>query len=194
MTKKKTKRRAPSIRKQKAFKEKNLPPAIVEEIDTLRSELNDRQRAFVDTYLSNGFSGRRAAIAAGYSEKCAYVQSCLLLKNQNIRRVVDLHADSAAYTAKQVIARLGEVASINVSDFVTEQGSIVPGCVDRLGHLIKGIKAPTMTRGVELELHDSMDALDKLAKIHRLYAENTVQVNANGPVEFVLKVDPQDIP
>lgn len=191
---KKVKRRAPSIRKQKVFKDKNLPPAIVEEVDTLRSQMSDQQRAFVDAYLSNGFNGRRAAIDAGYSEACAYQQSSRLLKYADIRRVVDLHAESATITAKQVIARLSELATVNVSDFVTENGSIVPGCVDRLGHLIKGIKAPTMTRGVELELHDSMDALDKLAKIHRLYAENTVQVNAVGPVEFVLKVDPQDIP
>ena len=64
-----------------------------------------RQKVFIETYLSNGFNGTKAAIVAGYSEKTARQHAAWLLSNPNIkpvleRRVRELLSDTESMTIK----------------------------------------------------------------------------------------------
>lgn len=47
--------------------------------------LTYKQKAFVEAYISNGFNGTKAALAAGYSEKCPDVQSSENLDKPKIK-------------------------------------------------------------------------------------------------------------
>lgn len=65
----------------------------------------NRQRVFIETYLSNGFNGTKAAIIAGYSEKTANEQASRLLANVNIKtilekRIRELLSDTESMTIK----------------------------------------------------------------------------------------------
>ena len=65
----------------------------------------NRQRVFIETYLSNGFNGTKAAIIAGYSEKTARQHAAWLLSNPNVkplleRRVRDLLSDTESMTVQ----------------------------------------------------------------------------------------------
>lgn len=51
--------------------------------------LTTRQREFAKKYVSNGFNGAKAAIAAGYSEKIAREVGSVNLTKCNIRQLID---------------------------------------------------------------------------------------------------------
>lgn len=50
--------------------------------------LNHRQRRFVEEYIKNGFKGKQAAIAAGYSIKTAEVKASQLLSLIKVKRAL----------------------------------------------------------------------------------------------------------
>lgn len=52
-------------------------------------KLNKKQQMFVNEYVTNGYNGTQAAIAAGYSPKTASAQSSRMLKNANILRLIE---------------------------------------------------------------------------------------------------------
>lgn len=60
--------------------------------------MNEQQRLFADTWLTNGFNATQAAITAGYSKKTAYSQGQRLLK----------HVEVSVYIKKKVRHILGE--------------------------------------------------------------------------------------
>jgi phage terminase small subunit len=80
--------------------------------------LNDRQRRFVAAYVELGVA-TRAAIAAGYSEKTAYQQGHMLLKNPEIAAAVDeLQANLAnamGLTRQRVLAMHEQVFDLAVA-------------------------------------------------------------------------------
>ena len=52
------------------------------------TKMNDKQRFFVENYLIN-FNATKAAIEAGYSENTSYSIGQRLLKNVEIKEIVD---------------------------------------------------------------------------------------------------------
>jgi hypothetical protein len=54
----------------------------------------DRGRAFVAAYLSNGFNATQAAIAAGYSPKAAAQIGCDLMRRKDVAELLALHTTS----------------------------------------------------------------------------------------------------
>ena len=119
--------------------------------------LNYRQRMFVDHYLgeSSG-SAVLAARRAGYlsPEKIGP----RLLKHPEIRAAIDAGAASAAMTSNEILARLAQVATFDLLDFidVDKAGRVK---VDLklikklgLGHLIKRVRTnKDGTQDIELE-------------------------------------------
>lgn len=145
--------------------------------------LNDRQTAFVNAYLANGFNATRAAIEAGYSEKTARQQAVRLLTNVYIAAAVKQGLTEYAMPAQEVLARLADQARSTMEDFLDESGDIDLKKAREQGrlHLIKAkSKTTTLYGGSErIELYSAQSALEILAKHHALLTEN---VNLSGEV------------
>lgn len=56
----------------------------------MKGKTTDKQRMFIENYLTNGYQAKLAAIQAGYSEKTADVQGCQLLKDPKVKAELDL--------------------------------------------------------------------------------------------------------
>jgi hypothetical protein len=137
-------------------------------------DLNFRQRMFVEKYLGecNG-NATEAARLAGYASP--NVQSARLLDNVSIKAAIDARVSEAAMTANEVLARLSDQASADISDFVDVRfpGEFTIDLVKakEMGklHLIKKI-VPTKY-GISIELHDSQAALAQLGRYHKLFVD-----------------------
>lgn len=71
--------------------------------------LTIKQRLFVEAYLANP-NATRAAIKAGYSAKTAASQGERLLRNVEIRALVEKRVESFGKTADDVLKELGKMA------------------------------------------------------------------------------------
>ena len=135
-------------------------------------DLTYKQRLFVEAYLgkANG-NAVEAARIAGY--RTPHPEGVRLLRNATIKAAVEARLDQAAMPANEVLARLSEIASGSLEHFfdVTVLGSWEINLTkakkrDKL-RLLKKMK--TTKEGPEIEIHDPVGALDKLAKFHGLY-------------------------
>lgn len=55
----------------------------------MNPKISEKQSAFIDHYLANGFNATRAAISAGYSAKTAQEQSSVLLSKPIIKSEIE---------------------------------------------------------------------------------------------------------
>lgn len=135
--------------------------------------LTYRQRLFVDYYLGES-SGCAvdAARRAGYS--CPHPEGVRLLKKAPIRAAIAARAATAAMAAKEVLARMADVASADLMDFLKEDGTdgfkVDLKLIKQLGlgHLIKRVRLKKDgTQDIVLEAR--LPALIKLGEHFRLW-------------------------
>lgn len=168
-------------------------------------ELNARQRLFVSYYL--GVSSGNATDAARRAG-CPHpeVAGHRLLRNVNVRAAIDAKLDQVALTSDQILARLSEVATGGVSDFieVTEGGfpRLDFASAKKRGKMKLLRKFKQTETGVEIETHDPIKALDMLGKYRRLWSDkpdgdgNTIKVSVEyidtGPVAPAARESEED--
>lgn len=169
----------PRSKKSNADTPQAIPPS-----ETLSQDrLTDKQRAFVNAYIINGFNATQAAIAAGYSIDTAYSQGSRLLKNVEVNQEIQAFFAEHTMTAKEVLSRLTDHARGDLGDFLDENtGSINWSKAKGKTSLIKRIKrktettrdkdgVETITLDEELELHSPQFALQLLGKHHGQFAD-----------------------
>jgi hypothetical protein len=137
--------------------------------------LTFKQRLFVAFYLgqANG-NATEAARMAGYATP--HPEGARLLRNATVRAAVDAHLAHAAMSADEILARLSEIASVDMGDFIT-----VHSRGHRLDlkkaknagklHLVKKL-IPTKN-GLSIELQDAFAALVQLARYHGLFVDRS---------------------
>jgi phage terminase small subunit len=95
--------------------------------------LTDKQKRFVDAYLLEP-NGTKAAIAAGYSEKSAAVESSRQLRNAKVAAAIEAGRRAPAPVAAQgqeealkdrVIAELAKIGFSDIRDVVSWQANAV---------------------------------------------------------------------
>jgi len=81
--------------------------------------LTDRQRVFLDCYLGEHFlNATRAALAAGYSPKCAAQQGSKNLAKPHIRRHIDQRLGRHGITADRILEEKARIVfGGNIADF-----------------------------------------------------------------------------
>jgi hypothetical protein len=131
--------------------------------------LDFRQLLFVEAFLgqANGNASEAARIA-GYPH--AKQAGSRLLSNVDVRAKLDQRLASAAMPANEVLARLTEIASGDLGEYIKVDGRdfhVDVRKVKRSGRVVRKIKATKY--GTELELHSPADALKTLARCHGLY-------------------------
>jgi len=135
--------------------------------------LSYRQRLFVEFYLGESAGcAVDAARRAGYSTP--HPEGVRLLKNPTIRAAIDAHVVTAAMAASEVLARVADLASADLTDFIDVDPKGVCKVdlklVKRLGlgHLIKRVRIKKDgTQDVELEA--KLPALVKLGEHYNLW-------------------------
>lgn len=146
------------------------------------ASLNYQRRMFVSFYLgiSSG-NATDAARRAGY--RFPRVTGCQLLTIPNIRAAIEAKLDELSLSTDEILSRLSEIAAANLEDFI----ELLPGGgfkvdlrkAEKAGklHLVRVIRRTAY--GEWIELHNAMDALDRLARYRGMYGERTVQSGSN---------------
>jgi phage terminase small subunit len=134
-------------------------------------DLNFRQRLFVSAYLGKAMgNATEAARIAGYRHPMEY--SHQLLQKTTVREAIARKAEEVTLSANEILSRLADQASADMSDFLTigEDGVKVDlEKARRLGRLHQIKKFSRNKFGIVLELHDSQSALALLGKYHGLF-------------------------
>lgn len=136
--------------------------------------LTYKQRLFVEAYLGEaGGNATEAARRAGYRRPQDLGPR--LVKNSQVRVAIDARLAKAAMPANEVLARLSEIATGSLGDFIevtAENGWTMDLKKAKRGGKLKLLKKlKSGEHGPEIELHSPLDALEKLAKYHGLYIE-----------------------
>lgn len=93
------------------------------------ADLNEKQKAFVKNYLTNGFNQKQAAISAGYADKSAEFNSSRLMRNDKVKQVIDdlvteaLDGELVRLKA-ETLSELKSIAFSNIIDVIDEKGEI----------------------------------------------------------------------
>lgn len=134
-------------------------------------ELNPQQQLWVEEYLTC-WNATRAAIRAGYSEESAAKQGYRMSRNVHVQALIRKRLAGVAMGADEVLARIGEHARADMSDFVdvTEERQWLPNLkkAESFGklHLIQEIGYTE--HGPKIKLVDAQSALTLLARHHGL--------------------------
>lgn len=88
-----------------------------EDIEQLIDGLTDRAKAFVLEYQRD-YNGTKAAIRAGYSEKCAGTQAAVLLQNLHIKKAIKLATEcrlsAISVTSDRIVSEYAKIAFLDV--------------------------------------------------------------------------------
>jgi len=169
-----------------------------------------KQRVFIEEYLRT-WNATQSAISAGYSKKTAYSSGQRLLKDVEIKRLIDEEIATRAMGADEVLQRLADIARGDITDLmdITTSGFNI----ELLGEgqekkpqskLIKKIKQKVITRmgktedsedtetiETEIELYNQLEALKLLGQKHGLFKNITELTGKDG--EKLLPDDRYDL-
>lgn len=159
--------------------------------------LTDKQRMFVEEYLVD-FNATQAAIRAGYSEKTASVIGYENLRKPQIQQAIQ----DKVMSREETLLRLTDLARGDLADVfdITSMGFVVDLAKAQQGNKTKLIKrvrqTVTTVHGkdedreivhLEVEIHDPLTALDKIARYHKLLTERVESSGLDGkPAEVVV--------
>jgi hypothetical protein len=146
--------------------------------------LNHYQRLFLHYYLGDANGDEvKAAEMAGYGRPA--LMGPRLLKSRSVCAELAKKLDDAgAMSSTEILARLSAIASLDVMEFVefkteknragedVEKPFVNLKKIKKLkkGGLIKDLKIRPSGE-IEINLHNAVDAMDKLAKYHGLFKE-----------------------
>ena len=174
----------------KPTKKKQRTPRATPKADM--TPLNAKQRAFVAAYLENGGNALRAAIKAGYrhsSYASAGVQGHQVIKSIKVKAAIEEAMERAGMGQEEVVRRLAEQARANPAQFFDKRWRIKRAAVDKNGHLIRRLKAPSRGRPAEVELHDGQAALVKIGLHLGMFSEKIQHVgDQGGPIRHQFTV------
>ena len=157
-------------------------------------EMTEKQRLFAEDYVTHGVA-RRAALAAGYSDKRAEQQGYKLLNDPANKAVQDYiaalrakSAQKAEVSASEVIKELKLIAFADLADFV-EWGpngirlkdSATLDAVRRRAI----VEVKETATGISIKLADKVAALDRLGKHLGMFIEkheHSGKVETSAPV------------
>jgi len=159
---------------------------------TTIADLTPKQEAFVRYYLGEAnMNGGEAARLAGYQggDSACYKQASLLVRNGKIRRRIQQALSERAMSPEEILARLSDVARGSLDDFVdvdelTGQVFLNMRKAKQRGlmHTFESVEYSDKGR-LKIKRYSALDALDKLARVHKLFGEAQIL-----PVQVDVKV------
>jgi phage terminase small subunit len=151
--------------------------------------LSYKRRAFVEAYLQT-WNATEAARVAKYAHPGR--QGHRLLKNVEIQKTIKARLAEMAMDADEVLVRLSQQATADISDFLKDGGGIDWQKVKEKGYLIKSI-LHRKGQHAKIELYDAQSALALLGKHHRLFTERHEHSGPEGgPIAWRIILDDGD--
>lgn len=174
----------------------------------MSAELTGKQRAFINAYLGEAkFNATEAARVAGYKGDDVTLAAVGYenLRKPQIEAEVRARFNEATMSANEVLARITEIASGRITDFLDDDGAFSLKITKQRGkdHLLKKLKikrtakkVDSFTEGeedaketietslvhedVELEMYSAHEALRDLGKFHKLFTDRIEHSNPDG--------------
>lgn len=145
---------------------------------TTEGQLNNRQRVFVEEYLTC-WNASEAARRAGYKSK-PNVHGARLLANVSIRALIEQRLATKAMSAGEVLARLADHARGTLDDFIDARGVVDLRKARKAGkaHLLH--RYSRTDKGTTIELYDAQAALALLGKHYKLFTERFEHTGKDG--------------
>jgi phage terminase small subunit len=150
--------------------------------------LSKKQQAFIDEYFICGMNATEAARRVGYSDHYLNTNASKLLRNTTISEEIDRRLKEKQLSSDEVLARLSDMARADMRDFIKpiDVGNDRIVVMVDLGkalaegktHLIKKVKYNAQG-GLEIELHDSQAALEKMGRHYGLFKDTTTNLNVD---------------
>lgn len=88
----------------------------------------DRKKLFAEAYIANGGNASEAARSAGYAEKSVGVTGCRLLKDAQVRAILDERQTALAnkyeLTAEAIIKSIAQELHFDPANLFNEDGSV----------------------------------------------------------------------
>ena len=88
----------------------------------------DRKKLFAEAYIANGGNASEAAKSAGYAEKSAGVTGCRLLKDAQVKAILDERQTALAnkyeLTAEAIIKSIAQEIHFDPANVFNEDGSV----------------------------------------------------------------------
>lgn len=153
-------------------------------VNMISKGLTAKQSKFLTAYLGEaGFNATEAARIAGYAgdTNALAVAGHENLRNPKIAQHIQRYFAENQMSPEEIISRLSAIARGSLADFleVKDSGSwrIDIAKAKRAGNLglLKKIKEGKY--GVEIELWSPLDAMEKLARIHKMYADTQIEID-----------------
>ena len=137
-----------------------------------QTELNPKQRRFVEEYLID-LNAKRAATVAGYSAKSAARVGCRLLRvplvAEAVHKALEARSRRTHITADRVLREYARIAFADIRKFTTRQQGETG--LKQLAELSDDDAAAVVEltgtpegKGVKVKLHDKKRALDAIAR------------------------------
>ncbi|HDI6674862.1 TPA: terminase small subunit [Staphylococcus aureus] len=161
------------------------------------SELNKRQRTFVEAYAIPGTecygNATKSAIKAGYKESRAEVTGCELVRNSKIQEYIkgveQKLFDEQIMSGKEVLYRLTRTArgeTVEIEPVVTKQGTYKINPTTGRHNLVYDEDVELIEKPPKIS--DQNKALELLGKHHKLFTD-VQDMNVNGVVTFNDDID-----
>lgn len=158
--------------------------------------LSLKHRRFIDEYFNCNMNATEAYFRVyGANRRNGRVTACGLLAKPNIKAEIERRLKENAMGVEEAISRLADMARGNIYPFIriTAEGFVYFNFSDpearKHMHLIKKIKSKRTRRiedkevwedeWVEVELHDSQAALEKILRMHGKFAGKDPENNLN---------------
>lgn len=171
-------------------------------------QLSDKERLFVDYYLSEGLDQTKAAIKAGYSVKSAQAIGNQIMRRPHIKRAIgkaakEIH-EGITLTTDEVLRQLYFIVTRDVREFVDENGVSLPisELGDRAAQSVDGFdqeitEYTDMNTGVKtrtiknkLKLVGKAGAIDMAMKYQGLFERDNQQKTQTVTLNFAQLMNP----
>lgn len=160
-------------------KAKTVPkPAQLEDPQS-GDELTNRQRAFVEHYLTC-WNATEAARRAKYSAKTAQEQGSRLLSNVMVQAAIAKRLTELKMTADEVLLRLAQHARGDIGDLLDASGNIDLKTARRLKrlHLVRRIS--DTDKGISVEMYDAQAALVQIGRALKMFVDRQELTGKDG--------------
>jgi hypothetical protein len=147
-------------------------------------QLTTRQRMFVAYYLGEAkFDASKAAGMAGYGQPLS--ASHKLKTHPAIKAAIEAKLDQVGLTADEVLAGLSDMATASIADVLNASGKLDLAKARRNGRIacIKKIQFDDFGKVKSVEMYGRDAALDRLAKIRRMYDDG----DRSKPLEVIVR-------
>jgi len=144
--------------------------------EELRAGMTDMMQVWANKYLTHWNATRAAKEAGCKGNRNTLRQLGSNLKHDaRVRELVRRTLDKYAMSAGEVLARLSQIASGDIGDFLTENEdgtiSVDLAKAEEAGVTFLAQRYSVTQRGESIQLYSALEALEKIAKVRAMFKE-----------------------